>query len=119
MISDNKKEKAELLEALIVKDEDSTLPNYYPQVSKIIFIVIHHLLLNWQLPPLQAYILLQRIHLLWGEEDKIFNLELAQKMKEYVHFYLLLGPVYGNEYNNILLILEKSFPKAVFGARIL
>ncbi|XP_057465260.1 uncharacterized protein LOC130754983 [Actinidia eriantha] len=51
---DNKKEKAELLEALVFKDEDSTLPNYYPQ----------------------------RIHLLWGEEDKIFNLELAQKMKE-------------------------------------
>ncbi|KAI8533000.1 hypothetical protein RHMOL_Rhmol11G0262100 [Rhododendron molle] len=25
---------------------------------------------------------MQRIHLLWGDDDKIFNLDLAQNMKE-------------------------------------
>ncbi|PSS29436.1 Epoxide hydrolase [Actinidia chinensis var. chinensis] len=50
---DNRKEKAELLESLVVKDEDSTIPNYP-----------------------------QRIHFLWGDDDKFFNLELAQNMKE-------------------------------------
>ncbi|KAF7127770.1 hypothetical protein RHSIM_Rhsim11G0178200 [Rhododendron simsii] len=50
----NRKEKGELLEALIVRDEDSTNFTAYPQ----------------------------RIHLLWGDDDKIFNLDLAQTMKE-------------------------------------
>ncbi|KAI8533002.1 hypothetical protein RHMOL_Rhmol11G0262300 [Rhododendron molle] len=48
------KEKAELLEALVVRDEKSTNITSYPQ----------------------------RIHLLWGHDDKIFNLDLAQTMKE-------------------------------------
>ncbi|CAL5377158.1 unnamed protein product [Camellia sinensis] len=50
---DNRKEKAELLEALVVRDEEPTIPNYP-----------------------------QRIYCLWGDDDKIFNLELAQNMKE-------------------------------------
>ncbi|XP_059651147.1 uncharacterized protein LOC132298809 [Cornus florida] len=49
----NRKERAELLEALVVSDEDSTIPEYS-----------------------------QRIHLLWGDDDKIFNLELAHSIKE-------------------------------------
>ncbi|KAF7126286.1 hypothetical protein RHSIM_Rhsim11G0178300 [Rhododendron simsii] len=57
----SRKEKAELLEALVVRDEESTNISSYPQ----------------------------RIHLLWGDDDKIFNLDLAQSMKEYVaHFDL-------------------------------
>ncbi|KAI8533001.1 hypothetical protein RHMOL_Rhmol11G0262200 [Rhododendron molle] len=50
----NRKEKAELLEALIVRDGESSNITSYPQ----------------------------RIHLLWGDDDKIFNLDLAQSMKE-------------------------------------
>lgn len=50
---DNRKEKVELLEALVISDKDATVPNYT-----------------------------QRIHLLWGEDDKIFNLEVAQNLKQ-------------------------------------
>ncbi|KAA8536098.1 hypothetical protein F0562_028576 [Nyssa sinensis] len=49
----NRKERAELLEALVISDKDSTIPKYT-----------------------------QRIHLLWGENDKIFNLEVAHNLKE-------------------------------------
>ncbi|KAF3441076.1 hypothetical protein FNV43_RR19362 [Rhamnella rubrinervis] len=49
----NRKERSELLEALVVGDKDPTIP-IFPQ----------------------------RIHLLWGENDEIFKHELAQKMKE-------------------------------------
>ncbi|XP_042041090.1 putative aminoacrylate hydrolase RutD [Salvia splendens] len=51
----NTKEKAELLEALIVLDKDAKIPK-----------------------------LSRKIHLLWGEEDQIFKQELAQHMKEVV-----------------------------------
>ncbi|PIN07081.1 putative hydrolase/acyltransferase (alpha/beta hydrolase superfamily) [Handroanthus impetiginosus] len=49
----NRKERAELLEGLVVSTKDTRIPNFP-----------------------------QRIHLLWGENDQIFNLELAQNMKE-------------------------------------
>ncbi|KAK6150893.1 hypothetical protein DH2020_015825 [Rehmannia glutinosa] len=49
----NRKERGELLEGLVVSTKDTTIPNFP-----------------------------QRIHLLWGENDQIFNLELAQNMKE-------------------------------------
>ncbi|KAK4393682.1 Biotin biosynthesis bifunctional protein BioHC [Sesamum angolense] len=49
----NRKERAELLEGLVVSTKDTSIPNFR-----------------------------QRIHLLWGENDQIFNLELAQNMKE-------------------------------------
>ncbi|KAJ4714400.1 Epoxide hydrolase-like [Melia azedarach] len=49
----NRKEKAELLEALVVSNKDPTIPNFP-----------------------------QRIHLLWGENDQIFNVEHAHNMKE-------------------------------------
>ncbi|PON67654.1 Epoxide hydrolase-like [Parasponia andersonii] len=49
----NRKERSELLEALIVNSKDPTIPNFP-----------------------------QRIHLLWGENDEIFKQELAQNMKE-------------------------------------
>ncbi|THG10928.1 hypothetical protein TEA_016487 [Camellia sinensis var. sinensis] len=55
----NRKEKAQLLEALVVSDKDSTTPTYP-----------------------------QRIHFLWADDDKIFNLELAHTMKGYVLFQL-------------------------------
>ncbi|KAI3953242.1 hypothetical protein MKX01_042237 [Papaver californicum] len=48
----NRKERAELLEALVISNKDITIPNFT-----------------------------QRIHLLWGEEDQIFNLDLALNMK--------------------------------------
>ncbi|XP_048229624.1 uncharacterized protein LOC8271427 isoform X1 [Ricinus communis] len=50
---DNRKERMELLEALITKDKDFTVPDYS-----------------------------QKIHLLWGEDDRIFNLEVAHNLKE-------------------------------------
>ncbi|KAL0378139.1 UNVERIFIED_CONTAM: hypothetical protein Sradi_3119400 [Sesamum radiatum] len=49
----NREERAELLEGLVVSTKDTSIPNFR-----------------------------QRIHLLWGENDQIFNLELAQNMKE-------------------------------------
>ncbi|XP_022740877.1 epoxide hydrolase 4-like [Durio zibethinus] len=49
----NRKERAELLEALVISNKDATIP-----------------------------FLSQRIHLLWGEEDQIFKQELAHNMKE-------------------------------------
>ncbi|CAN4083281.1 unnamed protein product [Withania somnifera] len=48
----NRKERGELLEGLVVSNKEATIPNFP-----------------------------QRIHLLWGENDQIFNLELAQNMK--------------------------------------
>lgn len=49
----NRKERGELLEGLAISNKDSTIPNFR-----------------------------QKIHLLWGESDQIFNLELAHNMKE-------------------------------------
>lgn len=49
----NRKERAELLEGLVVSNRDANIPNFP-----------------------------QRIHLLWGENDQIFKLELAQNMKQ-------------------------------------
>ncbi|GMY11520.1 Epoxide hydrolase 4 [Fagus crenata] len=48
----NRKERGELLEGLVISNKDATVPNFP-----------------------------QRIHLLWGENDQIFKLELAQNMK--------------------------------------
>ncbi|CAN4080070.1 unnamed protein product [Withania somnifera] len=48
----NRKERGELLEGLVVSNKETTIPNFP-----------------------------QRIHLLWGKNDQIFNLELAQNMK--------------------------------------
>ncbi|KDP39466.1 hypothetical protein JCGZ_05147 [Jatropha curcas] len=49
----NRKERAELLDGLVISNKDTTIPTFQ-----------------------------QRIHLLWGENDQIFKLELAQNMKE-------------------------------------
>ncbi|TXG59647.1 hypothetical protein EZV62_014220 [Acer yangbiense] len=49
----SRKERAELLEGLVISNKDQTIPNFP-----------------------------QRIHLLWGENDRIFNVELAHNMKE-------------------------------------
>ncbi|XP_010548328.2 PREDICTED: LOW QUALITY PROTEIN: epoxide hydrolase 4 [Tarenaya hassleriana] len=49
----NRKERAELLDALVISNKDATIPRFP-----------------------------QRIHLLWGEGDKIFNLEVAKNMRE-------------------------------------
>ncbi|KAK9287172.1 hypothetical protein L1049_015583 [Liquidambar formosana] len=48
----HRKEKGQLLEALVIKDKDFTVPHFS-----------------------------QRIHLLWGENDKIFNMESAHNLK--------------------------------------
>lgn len=48
----NRKERGELLEGLVISNQDATVPNFP-----------------------------QRIHLLWGENDQFFKLELAQNMK--------------------------------------
>ncbi|CAN1225344.1 Epoxide hydrolase 3 [Linum perenne] len=49
----NRKERGELLEGLVISNQDTTIPKFR-----------------------------QRIHLLWGENDQIFRLDLAQNMKE-------------------------------------
>lgn len=49
----NRKERGELLEALVVSNKETTIPNFS-----------------------------QTILLLWGENDQIFNIELAKNMKE-------------------------------------
>ncbi|XP_050228089.1 uncharacterized protein LOC126677485 [Mercurialis annua] len=48
----NRNERAELLEGLVISNKDTAIPKFP-----------------------------QKIHLLWGENDEIFNLELAQNMK--------------------------------------
>ncbi|WOH12810.1 hypothetical protein DCAR_0832318 [Daucus carota subsp. sativus] len=50
---DNRKERIELLKALVVNDKDAVSPNYT-----------------------------QRIHLLWGDDDKIHDSDFARNMKE-------------------------------------
>ncbi|XVE49047.1 hypothetical protein DITRI_Ditri01bG0050800 [Diplodiscus trichospermus] len=55
MFLDNRKEKSELLKALVIKDEEFTCPCYQ-----------------------------QRIHLLWGKNDKIFDLDTAINLKEQI-----------------------------------
>ncbi|CAO2830462.1 unnamed protein product [Amaranthus hypochondriacus] len=49
----NRKERSELLEALVIAKQNPDIPNFT-----------------------------QRIHLLWGENDQIFRMEIAQQMKE-------------------------------------
>jgi pimeloyl-ACP methyl ester carboxylesterase len=49
----NRKERGELLDGLVISNKDINIPSFS-----------------------------QRIHLLWGENDQIFKLELAQNMKE-------------------------------------
>ncbi|OAY57400.1 putative aminoacrylate hydrolase RutD isoform X1 [Manihot esculenta] len=49
----NREERAELLEGLIISNKDPTIPRFS-----------------------------QKIHLLWGEDDQIFKLQLAHNMKE-------------------------------------
>lgn len=49
----NRQERGDLLEALVVSTKDTNIPNFP-----------------------------QKIHLLWGENDQIFNQELAHNMKE-------------------------------------
>ncbi|KAJ0041290.1 hypothetical protein Pint_28295 [Pistacia integerrima] len=49
----NRKERSELLDALVISNKDPIVPKFP-----------------------------QKIHLLWGEKDQIFNLELAHNMKE-------------------------------------
>ncbi|CAK9134091.1 unnamed protein product [Ilex paraguariensis] len=68
----NRKERAELLEALIIGDKDATATTY-PQVCSGSIITY------------SKYNTF-RIHLLWGENDKIFNLEVAHNIKELNHF---------------------------------
>ncbi|XP_050234940.1 uncharacterized protein LOC126683147 [Mercurialis annua] len=52
---DNRKERNELLDTLITKDKDFTIAHFSQS---------------------------QNIHLLWGENDRIFNLEVAQNLRE-------------------------------------
>ncbi|XP_077244349.1 uncharacterized protein LOC143884586 [Tasmannia lanceolata] len=49
----NRKERAELLESLVISNKDAVIPKFS-----------------------------QNVHLLWGENDQIFNIELAKNMKE-------------------------------------
>ncbi|KAH8498296.1 hypothetical protein Peur_073497 [Populus x canadensis] len=53
----NRKERVELLDALVVRDKDFSLTSYPQNTAK-------------------------RIHLLWGEEDIIFNMEVARNLQE-------------------------------------
>ncbi|KAI6677743.1 hypothetical protein NL676_038539 [Syzygium grande] len=50
---DHRRERAELLEAMVIPDKDFTLPGYS-----------------------------QRVHLVWGEDDKILSVGLAKELKE-------------------------------------
>jgi len=78
----NRKERAELLEGLVINNKDPTIPKFVQVISAFnssgLFLLI--CLLNM----LSSPYMLQKIHLLWGENDQIFKLEHAQNMKEYV-----------------------------------
>ncbi|XP_065856476.1 uncharacterized protein [Euphorbia lathyris] len=54
MMSDNRKEREQLLQALIIKDKELTIPHFSQK----------------------------KMYLLWGENDRIFNMESAEKLKE-------------------------------------
>nr|CAD1838306.1 unnamed protein product [Ananas comosus var. bracteatus] len=51
---DHRKERRELLEGLVISNRDARIPSFQ-----------------------------QKIMLIWGENDNIFNIELAKKMREY------------------------------------
>ncbi|XVE93201.1 hypothetical protein REPUB_Repub01dG0169900 [Reevesia pubescens] len=55
MLITNRNEKVELLKALVIKDNEFTIPCYQ-----------------------------QRIHLLWGKNDKIFDLDTAHNLKQQI-----------------------------------
>uniref|UniRef100_A0A9I9DBY6 AB hydrolase-1 domain-containing protein n=1 Tax=Cucumis melo TaxID=3656 RepID=A0A9I9DBY6_CUCME len=59
----NRKDRAELLQGLIISNKDTTF--------KTALMILH-----LSLSPLQ------KIHLLWGENDQIFNVELARKLQQ-------------------------------------
>jgi hypothetical protein len=68
-----------------VSNKDPTVPNF-PQVIYLSRIHSGYLCI-YSLLPCSTYVyivypfLLQKVHLLWGEDDQIFNLELAQNMQ--------------------------------------
>ncbi|WOK98522.1 epoxide hydrolase 4 isoform X1 [Canna indica] len=74
----NRKERSELLEGLVISNKDAKVPslNQVRQNEQEIWWssldLFNTVVLNY----------LQRILLLWGENDNIFNLELAKNMKE-------------------------------------
>lgn len=83
----NRKERSELLEALVISNKDATIP-FFPQVICLLislprFPMVCFLELKFALHHFLD-VPLQRIYLLWGEEDQIFKQELAHNMKEYV-----------------------------------
>lgn len=78
----NRKDRAELLQGLIISNKDTTVPKF-TQAN------IAHLSLTsilFQTANDSSSISLQKIHLLWGENDEIFKVELAWKLQEYVWF---------------------------------
>ncbi|KAJ8767250.1 hypothetical protein K2173_013647 [Erythroxylum novogranatense] len=77
VISENKEEKTELLEALEVKDKDFGISKFS-----------------------------QKIHLLWGKEDKIFNMEVAYNLKEQLEGKATLDAI---EKAGHLVQLERPF----------
>ncbi|KAK8510144.1 hypothetical protein V6N13_103742 [Hibiscus sabdariffa] len=95
-ISIYRQEKKEVLKKLVVSDEEFTLPNYH-----------------------------QKIHLLWGENDQIFDLDVARNVKqqigekaslEYIeragHLVQVERPfTYNNCLKKILASLSSSKPK--------
>lgn len=56
ILSNNRKDRVELLESLITKDKEFTIPHFSQK----------------------------EIHLLWGKNDKIFNMEVARDLEKYV-----------------------------------
>ncbi|XWS45423.1 hypothetical protein CRYUN_Cryun15aG0135500 [Craigia yunnanensis] len=81
----NRKERAELLEALVISNKDATIPSFPQVIICICFLFLefcHGWFLELKLPTPFHDVPLQRIHLLWGEEDQIFKQELAHNMKE-------------------------------------
>lgn len=107
----NRKERGELLETLLICNKDATVP-HFPQVyysfyyslqlsiilfpswlhyASLLFISRKDKLLWYHF---LLFLFLQMIHLLWGEFDRIFDMEIAQNMKEYVWSCLSMNDIF-------------------------
>ena len=88
MMYTNRKERGELLEAFVISNKDFTVPNF-PQVIRIplylarfIYVLTFCQFLSQKNDSLVAFFFFwQMIHILWGENDRLLKLEIAQNLK--------------------------------------
>lgn len=84
----NRKERSELLEGLLISNEKDGKSKTVPSFPQVINISLAKSLVSKVKVRVRVIsintisCLYQKIQLLWGHEDRIFDIELAKKMKE-------------------------------------